>query len=503
MKRILPLLAMTALSACAVGPDYVRPAPRPATTGAFVDPAVARLSTTDAGGDWWRLFDDPTLDRLVADALAHNTSVRLAAANLQQARAVLSEARGARLPTTNVTASAQRRRIGTGALAGQGFGQGTGTGIPADGPSGFEFDFFQAGFDAAYEIDLFGRVSRSVEAARGDAEAAAADLDAARIAVAAETARTYATACASADQAAVARETAQVQSRTRDLTQRLLDGGRGTRREVDQATVLAQNALAQVPGFEAERRAALYALAVLTGRPPAELDGAAAQCAVPPRATRPIPVGDGAALLARRPDVRAAERRLAAQTARIGVATAALYPSISLGGAATLGATRIGDLGKASSFGFSLGPLISWSFPNISIARARIRQAEAGTAAALATFDGAVLTALSETEQALARLSGAVDREAALARSAAAAENAAKLSRLRFDSGRDSFLQLLDSERERAAARAALAQGRAAVAEAQVGLFAALGGGWETAPPVATGAAIRTDDVVKSGRAAP
>lgn len=506
MKRALPLIALLGLSACAVGPDYVRPASRPAT-GEFVDPAVKRLSTTDASGDWWHLFADPVLDRLIADALAHNTDVRVAAANLQQARAVLSEARGARLPTTDLSASYARRRIGTGTLAAQGVGVGgTAPGTTptptAPTPSGFEFDFFQVGFDAAYEVDLFGRVSRSVEAARGDAETAAADLDAARIAVAAETARTYANACASANQAAVARETAELQGRTLNLTERLLEGGRGTRREVDQANVLAQNALAQVPGFEAERRASLYALAALTGRPPAELDGAAAQCTVPPQVRVLIPVGDGAALLARRPDVRAAERRLASQTARIGVATAALYPSISLGGSATLGATKIGDVGKASSFGFSLGPLISWSFPNISIARSRIRQAEAATAAALAQFDGTVLTALSETEQALARLSGAVDREAALSRSAASAENAANLSRLRFNTGRDSFLQLLDSERDRAAARASLAQARAAVAEAQVSLFSALGGGWENAPPVATGAAIRTDDVEKSERAA-
>ncbi len=490
MMRRLGLIggvaAALTLGACAAGPDYVRPATRVAAAGTFVDPGATTVATPAVPADprWWRLYDDPTLDRLVADALAYNTDVRAAVATLRQARGVLSEARTARLPTTDASASYNRRRIGVGAIAGS-IPQAAGdTDNPAT-PSHFDFDFFQAGFDAAYEVDLFGRVSRSIEAARSDTDAAAADLDAARIAVAAEVARSYALACANAAQADVARETAALQDRTLDLTRRLLTGGRGTQREVDQATVLAENARASVPAFEAERRAALYALAALTGRPPAELDPTAAQCRTIPEMRVAIPAGDGATLLARRPDVRAAERRLAAQTARIGVATAALYPSISLAGSTTLGSTRFNDLGKSPSFGFSLGPLISWRFPNISVARAQIRQAEAATSVALARFDGAVLTALTETEQALARYAGAIERLASLGRAASAAGSAAAVSRLRFDSGRDSFLQLLDAERDRASARTALAQGQQAVVEAQVALFQALGGGWENAPPVA------------------
>ncbi|WCT74762.1 TolC family protein [Sphingomonas naphthae] len=488
MKRpLIPVVAALALSlslsACAVGPNYVKPASTPARDGTFVDPAAARADAVTPApvpaGTWWRLFDDPVLDRLIADALAHNADVREAAANVRKARALLSEAKTDRLPTTNLSGGYTRNRIGLGAAVAQGAIGGT---TPAPGgPSHIDYDFYQTGIDASYEVDLFGRVSRSVEAARGEWVATEADLDAARIAVAAETARTYATACASAEQAHVARETAELQGRTLDLTRRLYDGGRGTQRDIDQANVLAQQALAQVPTFEADRRAALYALAALTGRPPREFDQQAAQCTVTPRVTTAIPIGDGAALLARRPDVRAAERRLAAQTARIGVATAALFPKITLGGNATLGAQRPGDLGKASSFGFSLGPLISWSFPNISVARSRIRQERAETEAALARFDGTVLTALTEAESALARYSGALDSDAALTSAAASAENAARLSRVRFDAGRDSFLQLLDAERARASSRAALAEARAALTEAQVGLFAALGGGWEEA----------------------
>ena len=468
MKR-LSLLAAGLLSACAVGPNYERPATPPTAAGTFVDPGVTKVSSDAVEGEWWRLFRDPALDRLVVDALAHNTDIRVAAANLRRVRALLSEARNQRLPTTDLSARYTRQRQGSNA-----------SNIP--GIPSTEFDFFQVGLDAGYQVDLFGQVSRSIEAARGDVSAAQAALDGARIAVAAETARVYAQACGFAAQAAVARETAQLQDQTLDLTRRLLQAGRGTQRDVDQALVLAENARAQVPQFEAERRAALYALATLTGRPPAETDAAAAQCTVPPQVSGLIPVGDGNALLARRPDVRQAERTLAADTARVGVATAALYPSIQLLGSISLGAQDIGDLAKSDSFNFSLGPLISWSFPNMGQARARLRQAEASAEGSLASFDGTVLTALREVEQALARYSGEIERNVALRRAEAAASNAARIAGLRFSAGRDTLLQRIDAERDRASARATLAQSNSALAEAQVALFNALGGGWEKAP---------------------
>ncbi|MCW4463025.1 TolC family protein [Sphingomonas sp. BT-65] len=484
MKRLITtLLAGSLLAGCAVGPNYARPETPPTTAGAFVDPGITKVSPGEVEGEWWRLFNDPALDRLVVDALTHNTDIRQASANLKRARAILSEARGQRLPTTDVSASYTRQR--TGAESAQG-------GLPP-GVAAVESDFFRVGFDASYEIDLFGRVSRSIEAARRDTEAAQAALDGARVAIAAETARTYASACGFAAQAEVARETVRLQTRTLELTQRLVDAGRGTARDIDQARVLAENARAQVPAFEAERRAALYALATLTGRPPAELDTQASQCMTPPGVSALIPVGDGQALLARRPDVREAERRLAADTARVGVATASLYPSIQLLGSVSLGAQKIEDLGKTSSFNFSLGPLLSWSFPNITAARSQIRQAEAGAEGSLAAFDGAVLTALREVEQALARYSGEIERNVALRRADTAATNAARIAILRFDAGRDSLLQRIDAERDRANARASLAASNAALAEAQVALFKALGGGWEDAPaPVRREAAVTT-----------
>lgn len=477
MKKLATLTAALMLGACAVGPNYEKPATPGGVSaeGAFVE--GARLSAVNAAElpeKWWRLYDDANIDRLVGEALAHNTDIRVAAANLQRARAVLSEARGRRLPTTDVQAQYTRQRTGSNSFGAQ-FG-GT-QAIPS-----FETDLFTTGFNANYELDLFGGVTRAIEAARGDVQAAAAQVDAARVSVAAETTRSYALVCSNAAQLAVARETVKLQEQTLALTRRLFEAGRGQRRDVEQADALLAQTQAQVPGLEAERRAALYALATLTGRPPAETDAVAAGCTRLPQVAQIIPVGDGAALLRRRPDVRQAERQLAADTARVGVATAALYPSISLLGSISLTSTTLDTLVDNDSVGFSLGPLISWSFPNQTAARSRLRQAEATAEGSLAAFDGTVLTALRETEQALARYAGELDRNRSLRRAERAAGEAARLSRLRFDYGAESFLQLIDAERQRADARAARAQSDAALAEAQVALFRALGGGWENAP---------------------
>jgi NodT family efflux transporter outer membrane factor (OMF) lipoprotein len=464
--RLASLMAAVALSGCAVGPNYHAPKPVSAPQSALTEATnLAAVSTSELPDRWWRLFNDPDLDRLVEKALAYNSDVRIASANLQRARALLLEAGAARLPSSDVSANATRGRS-----------------APNQGGTGRVSNFYSAGFDASYEVDLFGGVSRSIEAARGDVGAARAELDASRVAIAAETARTYASACGFGLQADVARTTAKLQQQTLDLTRRLFSGGSVSQREVDQATVLVEQANAQIATFYAEHRAALYALAVLTGDTPANVDTAAAACIALPAISQPIPIGDGQALLARRPDVRAAERTLAADTARVGVATAALFPSITLLGSINLGAGKIGDVGKRDGFSWSAGPLISWNFPFSGAARARVRESKAIAQGSLASFDKAVLTALQETQQALARLAGALDREAALGRARDAADHAAFLSGKRFNYGADSFLDLLDAQRTLATANGAMASAEADRAEAQIALFKALGGGWKDAP---------------------
>ena len=470
MKKILMLGSAALLSGCVVGHDYIRPSSLPERSVKLREATIPAVTASPLPAQWWRLFDDPDLDRLIEKALVHNTDLRQAAANLQRARASLSEANAARVPTGDANASYQRDQLG-GSLA------------AANSPA-VKTDFFKLGYDASYEIDLFGGVARSVQVARANVEAAQAAVDAARVSIAAETARSYASACSYADRSAVARDTADLQAQSLEFTNRLYRGGRSSERDLMQARSLYEQTRADVPTLEAERRASLYALAVLTGDPPADLDAATDQCRAAPIVRRPIPVGDGQALLARRPDVRAAERRLAADVAGIGVATAQLYPSVTLLGSVNLGAPKVSDLGKNRSVGFAVGPLISWNFPFNGAARARVREAEAVANGSLAAFDGALLHALEETEQALARLGGAVEHEEALAGAAAASERAAQLSEIRYRAGSDSFIVLLVAQRDRAIARAALARARADRADAQVSLFKALGGGWESAPEV-------------------
>ncbi|MBY8822361.1 efflux transporter outer membrane subunit [Sphingomonas colocasiae] len=452
------------LAACAVGPNHVAPTPKAAAAGPFVAAANPAFTAAEPTGEWWRLYQDPVLDTLVADALVHNTDLRVATANLSRARAQLRETRAGRLPQATVGAGATYGRI------------------PAvQAPPGIDRtdSSFDIGLDISYEVDLFGRVSRSIEAARGDAEAAEGARDAVRVAVAAETARAYADASAAAERLAVAEHTVALIDQTLNVTTKRFEAGRGTRLDVARVASLRYQHRPPRPPLRAPREGALFRLATLTGRAPAELPQEAGARRTILRLDQAIPVGDGRTLIARRPDVRQAERRLAAETARIGVATADLYPRISFG--ASIGATgpSIGDLFTGGPFRWLLGPLLNWSFPNQEANRARIEQAEASSAAALASFDGTVLNALRETETALSAYAHELDRRIALNDARTQAETAARLARIQLREGKIDSLAVLDAERSLAQAQADLALSDARVATTQVDLFRALGGGWQ------------------------
>ena len=453
-------LIPTVLSACAVGPTYETPSTLPAAAGPFVAAQTGPFSAGEVRPDWWRIYEDPQLDQLVTEALEANRDIALAAANLAQVRAALGEARAGLTPSTTLSGQAARVR-------------------QQDPMSGrfVETDSFVAGVDLAYEADLFGRVRRAIEAGRADVGAAQALLDAARINVVAETARAYADVCAANLQIETARRTLDLQQETTDLTERQFDLGRGAGLDVARARTQLESTRATLPPLEARRDGALFRLAVLTGRPPAEAPQAVATCQSVPEAAALIPVGDGAALLARRPDVREAEQRLAAATARVGVATAAFYPSVTLGGSLATQAAEASDLGQ--DYTFTLGPLITWRFPNILAARAQVAQAGAAAEAALARFEQTQLTALQETETALVQYAKTLERRAALSAALDEGRRAARLSRLRYDAGVDSFLSVLDAERTLAGLEAQFAQAQAEVADAQIGVFKALGGGWQ------------------------
>jgi multidrug efflux system outer membrane protein len=460
------LITLTALllAGCATGPDYRPPAFSAASAGALIGSASPAVSTEVAMTDWWKLYDDPTLDGLVADALRANTDIRVTIARLEKARAALRGARSDNLPQASLDASGGYRRLpDIQTLPG------------ADRETGIA----DGGLSAKYEIDLFGRVKRSIEAARGDVGVAAADVDAVRVTVVADTIRAYVDAASAAHRLAVARRSVDLLDQSLRLTGKRVEAGRATKLDTLRIGAVRESAAARIPAIEAARQAALFRLATLTGRAPRDLPESAGARLTPPTIDRPIPVGDGANLLRRRPDVRAAERRLAASTARIGVATADLYPKIALGGSIGQTGTSVADLFTGGPLRFLVGPLISWNL-NPSATRARIAAATADSHAALAQFDGAVLQALEETETALSAYAKTIEQHERLAAARDQANDAARIVRARQREGTVDFLVVIDAERTAADAETELAMADAHVADAQIALFKALGGGWAT-----------------------
>ena len=464
--RLLALstLSALALSGCAVGPDHVAMPPSPASSGPFLSANEPAFELAPLPEDWWRLYDDPVLDGLVQDALAANTDVRQAIARIERARAGLRGARGDRLPQT---------QIGGGAAYGR---------LPeSQVPAGAEREdwSYDAGLDVSYELDLFGRISRGIEAARADLASSQAHADAVRVMVVAETTRAYADAASGAARLRVANEIVDLLDRSLTLTRRRHDAGLESGLAVARVATLRDQRAAEIPAIEADRAAALFRLATLTGRAPAELPPHAGERSIVLEIEQPLPVGDGAHLLARRPDIRAAERRLAADTARIGVATADLYPRITLGGSLGSTGSSIGDIFTGGPFRWLLGPLLNWTFANQEPIRARIDAAEADTAGSLAAFDGAVLNALSETETALSNYTRAIERRRALRSASEEAARAARIVQAQQREGAINSLDRLDAERTLAETLAQLAEQDARISRAQIDVFRALGGGWE------------------------
>jgi len=459
------------LCACAVGPDYRVPATPAGAEAPLVSFDPAAESPAAPPDDWWRLYSDPLLDRLIAEAFAANTDLSVAEANLAGARAVLEASRAGLYPGTTAVAGAIHGRDAP-----------TDEILEIVGHHPQTIWKYDAILDVSYEVDLFGRVRRAIQASRADADAAAAARDGLRVTVAAETARAYAQVCTLGEQISVARHALAVVNRSSEITGQRRLAGAGSEFDVVRTEGLAAQVRATIPPLEGQRRAALFQLAALLGRTPSRAPSEAEACVTPPRLTALIPIGDGAALLKRRPDVRQADRRLAAATARIGVATADLYPHVSLTGLYGGVGSHLADLSAERGLTWGLGPTVSWAFPNQSPARARIRQARAGQAAALAGFDSVVLQALKETEQALAAYSAELDRRQALADAQTRAHRAFDLGHDQFLAGSLSQLELLTTEQSLVSADALVAASDAALAQDQIAVFKALGGGWRSAP---------------------
>jgi NodT family efflux transporter outer membrane factor (OMF) lipoprotein len=296
--------------------------------------------------------------------------------------------------------------------------------------------------------------------------------------VAAETARDYAAICALGEQLEVARHSLAVVSHEADITHQRHDAGANSVFDVTRAEALVAQVRAAIPVLDGERHAALFALTALLGRTPAEAPQEVEACQSPPHLVALLPVGDGSALIKRRPDVRRAERQLAAATAQIGVSTAELYPTIQLVGLYGGAATELSQLNTNVGRTWGVGPSIHWAFPNMAGPRARVRQAKAGQAAALATFDAVVLTALKETEQALSVYGAALANRQALGEARDKTESAFGIAHGEFLAGSVSTLDVLTTEQSLVALESAVASADAALVQDQIAVFKALGGGW-------------------------
>ncbi|HIV72673.1 MAG TPA: TolC family protein [Candidatus Aquabacterium excrementipullorum] len=476
-RLTLSLGALALLAACGttpVGPNYKVPdnalVQAPSAQAPFLSSATPRqlYSAEALPPRWWHLYDDPVLDRLVDQALAHNTDLRQAAANLERVQALQAEVDDSQRPHLSVN-------------GGPGYGHVSGLSMLKPGTVPRTQGTYSAGLSLSYQIDATGQIRRAIEAAQASTDAAQAALEMARVHVVASTARAYAGVCASGLRLQTAETSVRLQQEALQITERLQGAGRVGVIDTARARGQLEQLQASLPTLKAQRQSELFQLATLMGTPPRDFPADVATCTTPPRVGSVLPVGDGAALLKRRPDVRQAERELAAATARIGVATADLYPKITLGlSAGTAG--PLSDFGRKDTTSWSLGPLISWSIPDTGAVQARIDQAQASNRGALAHFDGAVLTALRETETALDAYARELDRRASLQAARDASATVAEQARRLYRGGKTGYLDALDAERALAASEAALAASQAQLADDQINLFLALGGGWEAAP---------------------
>lgn len=447
---------------CVVGPDYRAPStPTPAHWAGQPAGGPAELSR------WWLRFDDPTLDALIDEAMRANLDVAAAQARVRAARASEREARGALQPSLDASGEAVRSGTASGAS-----------------------NLFQAGFDASWEIDLFGANRRAAEAAGREAEASEEDLRSTRLTLIGDLATYYVDARGCQARIALARKTAQSQRQTAALTRAKFQNGSASAADVASAEGLAASTEAAVETLQASYAEDVHRLGVLLGRDPEALSGRLAAPATVPTAPQAVAMGVPADILSSRPDVRAAERRLAEYTARIGQAQAARYPQISLTGSVATSGASIGDLARRSAIGWSWGPSVSIPIFDGGQLAGAVDYARAQRDEYAAAFRTAVLDALEDVENASVSLTRERARNERLAASARAYADAAALSRALYGAGSTSLLELLDAERSLYSAQDALIQSDVAAATDYVALNKALGGGWDgaadAAPPART-----------------
>jgi multidrug efflux system outer membrane protein len=458
-------LMVLPLAGCAVGPNYEEPAP-PAVEK-FEQGAQAGVSSDAVVVAWWKEFGDPRLDALIARAVEGNRGVKAAMAAVREARALFQETEYELIPDLQASGAYTRRKLSSASAPG----------VP---DSARKISYWSAGFDAAWEIDLFGRIRRTIEAASAEAEAVEAFRRDVTVTLLADVARHYFELRGSLHEVEVARKNAEIQREALRVTGARFDAGRGTELDVARSRADLNATLALIPPQEAAAARAKNRLAVLLGVPP---PGFTIDLA-PPSPLDKLPalvaIGRPEDLLRRRPDIREAERHLAAATARIGVATADLFPRISFGGSLGVDGKSVSGLFKSGGSRYAFGPSITWEALNLGSVAARIRAAGARADAELARYEETVLVALEETENALVTFGRARARRDALVEGVRASERAAALAEARYQGGADDYLSSLLAQRTVLSLQLQLAESQTQTVTALIALYKALGGGWET-----------------------
>ncbi|HEY3520184.1 MAG TPA: TolC family protein [Rhodanobacteraceae bacterium] len=454
------LLATLVLAGCVtVGPDYKQPK---TPTPQLQDVDATRESTGHFQAQWWKQFGDPTLDALIRRAAANNLDLRIAVARLAESRALLGGAKSQQLPSIDAEASYSRSDQQQ----------------PGFSSERSIVTSYQAGFDASWELDLFGGVRRSVEAAGADLGASEAALQDAQVSLFAEVARNYFALRGIQQREAIARRNIANLGDTLKVIRARAEVGTASDQDVASASAQLSSVEAQLPLLEMQQRAGEYRLAVLLGEQPGALD-----VDVSPKTFEPIdavlPIGMAGDVLSRRPDVRIAEREYAAATARIGVAKADFFPHISLGGFLGFLSGRSNDFGDSSTRAWSLLPGITWNGLNVKRVRSELHAAEARADAADASYQRTVLEAIEDVDNAMVGYNQQHARVQKLIAQARDSRRAADLAQIRYKEGATGFLELLDAERVQLAAEDALAQGEADIDLHAVALYKALGGGWQ------------------------
>lgn len=460
LLRFAPALLTLALAGCVVGPDYRPPSPAPAALTEAQDAGAARYDRSRFEALWWQQFDDPALNQLVKQALDGNRDLRVAFARVKAARAIRDDVANDDLPVVTSRASSEVGRAQ----------------VPGQTEHRVNIERYDLGLDMAWEVDLFGRIQRQLEASDAQQEAAQAQLQALQVSMIAELVDAYGQLRGAQLRERIARDNLENQRASRGITVQLRDLGVGDAFDVVRADARLAGVEASIPLLQADQARARHRIATLLGQRPEALSVDLSPEPLPAIA-KALPIGDPAELLRRRPDIRAAERQLAASTANVGVATADLFPRVSLSGFLGFTAARGSQLGSGAAQAWSLGPNISWAAFDLGSVRARIRGANADAEGALATYEQQVLLALEESENAFSDYGKRQQRLLALIRQSEASRTAADLARIRYREGSVDYLVLLDAERERLAAEDAQAQGEVDLYHGVVAIYKALGGG--------------------------